>query len=433
MTHREDRYGLTLATTSDTARDAYVAGCDLLLRGWPGALPLLDQAIAADPGFALAHVARGRVLQLGGDAAGAAAAFAAAEALPDLGERGLGQVAAFRLAVSGQWRTAIDAVKAHVARWPRDALVATLAANLTGLIAVSGLPGRERMLLDYLEGLAPHYGDDWWFNAHYGMALSELGYQQEAWPRLEVSRAGQPLNGSLAHAIAHWHYEEGDAESAIGYLRDWLPAYPRHGGLYGHLSWHLSVALLNTGEVAEGLRLFDEAFGADPYPGPAMIKVFDSCAFLWRAELAGHARDPERWAKARAFCHSAFPRPGFAFTDWHVALAEAVAGKPEPRAAAIAAMVAEGRYHAGPAMPGVSRGLAAFERGDYEGAIAGIAPAMATLERLGGSRAQQDLFVLTLVKAYLETGRLAEARELLGRRRPRATHLPVAGAAAVLH
>src|SRR5690242_3890191 len=62
-----DEYGLSLSTTSSSARDAYVDGCHRLLTLYPGALAKFDAALAADPGFALAHAARARALQLAGD------------------------------------------------------------------------------------------------------------------------------------------------------------------------------------------------------------------------------------------------------------------------------------------------------------------------------------------------------------------------------
>ena len=60
MAH-QDRYGLTLSTNSAEAADAYREGVDLLLAAWTGAAEAFDRAIAADPDFALAHVARGRI------------------------------------------------------------------------------------------------------------------------------------------------------------------------------------------------------------------------------------------------------------------------------------------------------------------------------------------------------------------------------------
>jgi hypothetical protein len=57
-----------------------------------------------------------------------------------------------------------------------------------------------------------------------------------------------------------------------------------------------------------------------------LVKMLDAPSFLWRAELAGHPRDTVRWKKVHEFAHRSFPNPGVAFVDWHVALADAVAG-----------------------------------------------------------------------------------------------------------
>src|SRR5882724_11271806 len=57
----EDRYGLTLSTTSSEAAAAYREGMDLLLAAWTGAAEAFERAIAADADFALAHIARARI------------------------------------------------------------------------------------------------------------------------------------------------------------------------------------------------------------------------------------------------------------------------------------------------------------------------------------------------------------------------------------
>src|SRR5260370_8240233 len=76
-----DRYGLFLSTTSSAARDAYLEGCEAKLTMYPGAIEAFDRAIAADPGFALAHAARAHALLERGDAASARASMAAANSL----------------------------------------------------------------------------------------------------------------------------------------------------------------------------------------------------------------------------------------------------------------------------------------------------------------------------------------------------------------
>ena len=65
-----DRYGLALSTASAAARDAYVEAADLALTLYPGAVEAFDRAIAADPGFALAHAGKAQVLMREGQRRG---------------------------------------------------------------------------------------------------------------------------------------------------------------------------------------------------------------------------------------------------------------------------------------------------------------------------------------------------------------------------
>ena len=119
-----DRYELPLSTTSSAARDAYVEGCAAKLTMYPGAIEGFDRAIAADPGFALAHAARAHVLLERGDAAAARASMAAANSLAaDLSAREMNHIAFFGLLAVGESEAALSAVYAHLKDWPRDAVV----------------------------------------------------------------------------------------------------------------------------------------------------------------------------------------------------------------------------------------------------------------------------------------------------------------------
>jgi hypothetical protein len=122
-----------------------------------------------------------------------------------------------------------------------------------------------------------------------------------------------------------------------------------------------------------------------------------------------------------------------AYVDWHVALAEAVAGDGsalEERLRGVEELERAGRYPAGSLLPALARAFAAFARQDYAAAIEGIEPVLAERERIGGSRAQLDLVEFTLMRAYVEAGRLDGLRELVRRRRM-ASAIPVAGVDAV--
>jgi tetratricopeptide (TPR) repeat protein len=428
-----DRYELPLSTASSAARDAYVQGCEAKLTMYPGAIEGFDRAIAADPRFALAHAARAHVLLDRGDAAAARASMAAANSLAaGLSAREASHVAFFALLAAGDAEAALAALLGHLNAWPRDALALSTTAFTNGLIGSSGRAGQKRALLDLLDGLAPSYGDDWWFTAHHGMALSENGQHAAAGPKIDRSLAQNPRNPWAAHARAHLCYEQGDANAARAFLASWLITYPRNGLLYSHLSWHLALGELEAGDAAAASRLFREAFAPDVHSGPPRGQVNDAVSFLWRWELAGHPRDAEAWRMMHDFATGAFPRAGAAFSDMHIALAQAVAGDDEAlemRQQQMVELAREGRYPSGPCVPAVSRAFAAFERRDFAVAIDALEPIAGELERIGGSRAQLDLVEFTLWKAYLGADRPNDARRLLSARRLGPSAIPVAGLA----
>src|SRR6185295_17565863 len=145
-----DRYGLAVSTTVAAERDAYVEGVDLLLTVYPGAASSFDRAIAADPGFALAHIGKARAFQLAGNLTAMRESLATSLSHSESGSaRDLSHIEVFRHLFSGQAVAALAAIRAHVETWPRDALVLSLAANQGGLIGMSGLPGREQALVAF--------------------------------------------------------------------------------------------------------------------------------------------------------------------------------------------------------------------------------------------------------------------------------------------
>jgi len=430
-----DRYDLTLSTGSAVARDAYVQGCNLALTLYPGALDAFDRAIAADPGFALAHAGKAQVLIREGKVAAARAALAAANAVAvDLSPREASHIAFFGLVFAGRTDAAIAALHAHLAEWPRDALVVASAANPNGLIGASGRIGQKHQIAVLMDSLAPQYGDDPWFLAYHAMALSEDGQLAAARPKIERSVAANPNNAHGAHGFAHVCYESGEPDTARGYLSSWLANYPRDGFFYGHLSWHLSLCELQAGNWTEASRLYRDAIALDRHSGGPQQRMSDATAFLWRSELAGHPRDTAAWRAMYEYGNSALPQPGSGLADLHVVLAQAVMGDygaRDARACQIEELARENRYPSGSYLPALSRGFVAFERGDFTAAIEALAPLAGTNERIGGSRAQHDLIEFTLLKAYLEADQLEEARGLLRGRRPAASGVPVMGIAVI--
>jgi tetratricopeptide (TPR) repeat protein len=428
-----DRYELPLSTASAAARDAYVQGCDLALTLYPGAVEAFDRAIAADPGFAMAHAGKAQVLIREGNVAQTALA-GAKDLAPGLPPREAGHIAFFDLVFAGRTGAAIAALHLHLSAWPRDALVLASAANPNGLIGASARIGQKHQIAAMMDNLAPHYGDDFWFLAYHAMALSEDGQLTAARPKIERSLAANPNNAHGAHGFAHICYESGERDAARAFLSSWLSAYPRNGFFYGHLSWHLSLFELLAGNWDAAMRLYRDAIALDRHSGGPQQKISDAAAYLWRSELAGRPRDIAAWRALYDYANSALPRPGSGLADLHVMLAQAVMGDDnalDVRANQMQDLAREGRYPSGSYLPALSRGFEAFERGEFPATIDALAPLAGESERIGGSRAQHDLIEFTLLRAYLDANRPEDARRLLGARRPGASGVPVTGLAAL--
>src|SRR3954471_8440749 len=201
----EDRYGLTLSTTSAEAATAYREGIDLLLSAWTGAAEAFDRAIAADPEFALGQIARARIhtFYQQGDVARKKAALARELVARHGTERERGHVETLALAVDGQTAAALTAALAHLETFPRDAVIMSLPLGAFGLFAFSGMADHDRARVDLCERYAHHYGDDWWFLTYYGWSLTEK--EEVARGRAMTERAFglRRDNANAVHSLLH--------------------------------------------------------------------------------------------------------------------------------------------------------------------------------------------------------------------------------------
>lgn len=428
-----DRYGLPLTTSSAAAREAYVAGVDCVLSAAHGELAHLGRAVEADPAFALAHVALARARFLMADVPGARQSVARARELaPRTTPREQGHIDALSLAIEGKPVESLAATRAHLARHPRDVMVASPATGVFGLIGFSGRQGREPEQVEFLEGLRPHLADDWWFQGVYAFALEEHGRLDEALELIERSMAKNPKNAHGAHIKAHVLYEQGEDRAALDFLDGWLPTYPREGLMHCHISWHVALFALMLGDVERAWQVYQAQVHPGGAWGPALNVATDAPAFLWRAELAGHGRKPSLWNEVHAYGQKSFPKPGIAFVDVHRALAAVAAGDRDGIASYVAELeqrAASGRSPAGDVVPRLANGLAAYGDGNWAKAITILEPALVETVRIGGSRAQRDLIENTLLAAYLKAGRDADARRLLASHAARRPSVPVVGLA----
>lgn len=419
---RHDSRGLPVSTHSEHAAQRYREGVDLLLSLWPDAAEVLDEAITADPGFALAQAARARLHAVRAELPQARTLIAqAAEAVSRQGAaRERAHVDILRLAIEGQAAAARDAALAHLELWPRDVIVFSLLLGAFGLLAFSGRRDHDRARADLCERHAAHFAaDDWWFLTYRGWSHGENGDLVRARALTERALALRPQNVNAVHALAHVLHEAGELPEAERLIDAWLPGYSRAGALYSHIAWHAALAALDRGDLDRALA----RYAADVVPevsAAAPLNVLtDTASFLWRLQLYGHAVPRGAWQAVAAYSAERFPQPGLAFADLHLAMAAAATGDradQDRRCAGLDRLVGAGSLPAGAVVPALCRGLQAFAEGDHAGCARILQPLLGEVVRLGGSGAQRELVEETCLVALMRSGRTEPARALLARR-----------------
>lgn len=417
----EDRYGLLLSTSSHEAAAAYRDGIDLMLAGWTGTAEMLERAIAADPDFALPHIARARVhaFYQQGDLARQKAALARELVARRGSMRERSHVETLALAIEGRLPEAIAAMSKHIDAWPRDAVVLSLPLGAFGLFAFSGMADHDRARHELCERVAQHYGEDWWFLTMSGWAMTENGDVVRGRAVTERGFNLRRQNAHAAHAVLHAMFEDGSIEAADRLVDEWIPTYDRDGILHGHIRWHQALGALEHGDAARALAIYADVLQPSVTRAPPLNAVTDSASLLWRLSAYGHAVPKALWVEADAAAQRLFPKSSLSFADVHMALfaaatqnREALAG----RLAVIEQRLADGKLPAGPVVPAICRALAAFADEEYVSCAQALAPVLGEVVRIGGSHAQRELIEDTYIVALMRSGELPRARALLDAR-----------------
>lgn len=419
---RLDRYSLPLSTTSDLAAERYQAGVDLLLSLWPGAGETLDEAIAADPDFALAYAARARLHAICAEVTHARAKIAKAMelVLHNGTERERSHVEVLSFAINGQAPKALAAALAHADRWPRDILVLSLPLGAFGLFAFSGMANHDQARVDLCERHARHFdADDWWFLTYRGWAHGENGDVRLGRALTQRALELRRHNVNAVHAVAHVLYEAGANDEAERVIAGWLPEYEKNGVLHGHIAWHAALVALERGDTERALAVYDEHVAPSASLGVPVNIVSDTSSFLWRMQAYGHTVPAGMWDAAAKYASGYFKQAGFAFADFHMALVAAATGDREgleQRVHALLALVESGNLPAGPVVPAICRAALAFADENYAHCVEILEPVARDVVRIGGSGAQREIVEDTLLVSLMRSGKAAKARTLLDKR-----------------
>ncbi len=414
-----DRYDLSLTTGSDRAAAFYRDGVDRMLSAWNGAGDAFDSAIAEDPDFALAHIARARIHQMNMEIAEARARAAQARQLAAAASpRERRHVEIIAATIEGRPKAALSGAEQHLEEYPRDALILALLLGAFGLYAFSGRVDHDAAKLAICQRHAGHYGEDWWFLTYLGWSHTEAGHVGIGRALTERALPLRPENASAAHGLSHALFEQGEPEAGREFLSDWLKRHEQASFLHGHLCWHLALTAIEAGDPDTALAIYERQIRPSGSPYPPLNVLTDTASLLWRLTLAGASGLGPHWREVAAYGDRFFPQAGAHFGDMHYALVAAATNREalQTRLAQMEARAADGALAPGPGAIGLCRGVQAFAEGDHDSAVRILEPLLPELARIGGSHAQRELWEDTFIMACLRSGHGDRAAQMISER-----------------
>ena len=284
----------------------------------------VEQAIAASPGFVMAHVLKGYLFGLATEReASAIAAQAHAAAVPAGGTaREKAHVAALGALAGGRWHAASALLEDIAIDYPRDALALQVGHQ------IDFFTGDSRMLRDRIARALPSWAASMpGYHAMLGMhafGLEETGdyaRAEEGRPQRHRDRAARRLGAARGGAC------HGNAEPAAGRHRLDARQSRRRGrrrassrSTIGGI-WRCFTSI--SARSTRCSKLYDgPIYGT---PSTLALNMVDASALLWRLHLGG-ADVGDRW---EAIAANWAPKAGdgnYAFNDAHAMMAFVGAG-----------------------------------------------------------------------------------------------------------
>ena len=413
-----DERGLPLSTDSTAAVVLFDRAVQHFLKYHADTMALLGEALAADPGFLMAHVFRAYLL-LGAANAANHAAIATALTKAAAGSAQATRREQLHLAAAQAW--ARDALDQSFRLW-RD----LLDAAPTDLLAVRICDttwfrhGQTALIRQQADRLASAWSADLpgyhCFRSAWAFAHEETGDYAAAERAVDAAFADDPSNFFAHHVKAH--VLEMQCRPREGC--DWLEAQRVFWGpgnnLVHHLWWHRALMELEVGALDTVLASYDANIRNLNEPMTRAVPdhyvdLQNATALLWRLEQMG-VPVGNRWQELADKAEARIGDCGHLLLLPHLMLALAATGRTAAAARFLAALRAKARDAAlwtAPALADVvlpvCEAALAHRTGDHARVVDLLAPRQEQVRLLGGSNAQRDIVLQMLVDSAMRAQR----------------------------
>lgn len=418
MSQFVDRFSGRHSTAVPGAVAAFEDAVVALALHRPLAAPLRC-ALDLDPSFPAAHALLGIAAATMGREVGFAQSLAllpkAEAALSAAGggtrfERVL--VETHGLSAAGALRRAAACLEGHIASNPTDFLALKLAH------ALRFMTGERDLMLATLDAALPHWSPrDPGFGFLMGcwaFALEETGHFEQAEVAGRMAVESDPGDVWGLHSVAHVMEMSGRTGEGKAWLASSRSGW-KHCAAFGqHLAWHLALLHTAEGDHAAALDLLDSEL--EPARDGDFRDVANVVALLWRLEQHG-VDVGHRWARVHEIASERRRDCAYVFASLHYLLALIGAGAIDEakelaahlRAAALRSTSEQEKIAARVGAP-IAEALIAFANGQM--VPSDLAMLGGHLQQLGGSNAQRDVFLRTLMAIAVENSDLTAWRSL---------------------
>ncbi len=405
-----DQYGGAHTTTSQLAVRSFERAVGAVGAHRPAGEPL-QNALRFDEGLLSAHALLGfSNVILGRSETSILASSLSASANRVLHERGFGTASEAALvnslsyAARGHLKAAANVLEAHLEDYPTHFVALKIAHSLRFM---SGQPAE---MLALTRRLLPHWTAA---DAAYGFVLGchafgleEMGYFTEAEAYGRDAYRHEQSDAWGLHAVSHVMEMSSRTDEGIAWLEGSRADWSSCNNFAFHIGWHLALFHLERGDAPAVLSIYDRDVRAAPTDD--FRDMANAASLLWRLEQEG-IDVGERWSELHDIASKRRHDTTYVFGSLHYLLVLVARGDKIGAAELVAALGERATATADDQSDIAARiglPLAAVITGaDGLSVSAGvIAETGALLQGIGGSHAQRDVFLRTLLLSASRSG-----------------------------
>ncbi len=309
--------------------------------------------------------------------------------------------------------TALDTFELITQKWPRDCVAAKFAEWLFYCL------GQKYHAKRFLNMTTPMYElnkNEPGFLATHSFALELNGHYAQSLEMAEQALSLEKVTPWAHHTIGHALLLSSKIDQGIAKLESFKPLWKGTlPPLCGHNTWHLSLFYLANRNEDKCLELFSPGIWGGA-PGLSLEQI-DAISLLWRMEMAGFSQDKLLENVAKELGEHVYQQY-IPFDNAHYVYALAKTGHHQAVQKAIDSI----KTHKQPLWKNIAlpmmQGIAAFAQEDYKMANHYFEPLTQDVLQMGGSDAQDELFLQTMMISLLRAGEKQKAAQFMQKHFP---------------